>query len=252
MNCREFDEIADSYLSDELLVETNHELIRHLESCGGCRNAMAERRELRARLRSAVRSSAVINLTFAHRVREQISERAVPVSSRPFLPAFAFAGILIVGLLGLAIYFQPNSLRSLLSAISNGGLTAALQDAVGTHKDCGLKHSNDEAKQSADEKDFLLLRTAFADRFEFVDKHDCIFYGKTYTHTIMRSGAKLISILRTVSDAETDSGVIVSTPMDIFQIAEFESGSHSVFVISDLTEAENLQIARVIFDNASA
>ncbi len=250
MNCREFDEIADSYLSDELLVETNHDLIRHLESCGDCRNAMAERRELRARLRSAVRSSAVTDPAFAHRVRSRIREIAVPVSSRPFVPVFAFAGILIVGFLGLAIYFQPNSMPSLNFARSSVGLTAALHDAVSTHKDCGLKYGNDSAKQITDDNDFASLRMEFDDNLELVEKHDCIFYGKAYTHTIMRNGAKLISILKTASDPDGQSGVIVSTPMDNFQIAEFESDNHAVFVISDLTEAENLQIARVIFNNA--
>ena len=33
MRCEDFREIADSFLSDELLVETNHEVVRHLEDC---------------------------------------------------------------------------------------------------------------------------------------------------------------------------------------------------------------------------
>ena len=31
MQCREFRDIADSYLGNELIVETNHEVISHLE-----------------------------------------------------------------------------------------------------------------------------------------------------------------------------------------------------------------------------
>ena len=54
MNCRDFRDIADSYLSDELLTETNHDMIRHMESCSGCRDLIGARREIRSRLKSAV------------------------------------------------------------------------------------------------------------------------------------------------------------------------------------------------------
>ncbi len=53
MQCREFREIADSYLGDELIVETNHEVISHLEQCPECRRELTARRELRTRLRQA-------------------------------------------------------------------------------------------------------------------------------------------------------------------------------------------------------
>ena len=53
MQCREFREIADSYLSNELIVETNHDVISHLEQCAECRRELAARRELRSQLREA-------------------------------------------------------------------------------------------------------------------------------------------------------------------------------------------------------
>jgi Putative zinc-finger len=53
MECRRFRDIADSYLSEELLVETNHEVLRHLETCPTCRGELAARRQVRRVLRSA-------------------------------------------------------------------------------------------------------------------------------------------------------------------------------------------------------
>ena len=53
MECRDVREMADSFLSEQLLVETNHELLRHLEMCPVCREEIAARGALRARLRSA-------------------------------------------------------------------------------------------------------------------------------------------------------------------------------------------------------
>src|SRR5260370_5669729 len=53
MQCREFRDIADSFLGNELIVETNHEVISHLEHCSECRRELAARRELRGQLREA-------------------------------------------------------------------------------------------------------------------------------------------------------------------------------------------------------
>ena len=56
MQCREVRELADSFLSEQLLVETNHELLRHLDTCPDCRADMAGRRALRDGLRAAFAS----------------------------------------------------------------------------------------------------------------------------------------------------------------------------------------------------
>ena len=53
MECREFCEIADSYLSDELTVECNHDAISHFEKCANCRDELSARRAVRAKLREA-------------------------------------------------------------------------------------------------------------------------------------------------------------------------------------------------------
>ena len=53
MQCRDVRELADSFLSEQLLVETNHELLRHLETCPDCRADIAGRRALRDGLRAA-------------------------------------------------------------------------------------------------------------------------------------------------------------------------------------------------------
>jgi hypothetical protein len=53
MECRRFRDIADSYLSEELLVETNHDVLRHLETCPTCRAELAARRQVRRVLQAA-------------------------------------------------------------------------------------------------------------------------------------------------------------------------------------------------------
>ncbi len=79
MRCQEFQEMTDSYLSDELLVETNHEVLHHLENCRACRNELAARRALLAQKRLAVKGAldAQLNPAFARRVENRLRETAL-------------------------------------------------------------------------------------------------------------------------------------------------------------------------------
>lgn len=74
MQCRDFREIADSYLSNELLVETNHDMIAHLETCADCRRELAARRELRAILRASFAGNAELQMPdeFASRLHNEL------------------------------------------------------------------------------------------------------------------------------------------------------------------------------------
>jgi anti-sigma factor RsiW len=54
--CRNTRDKLDSYIDDELLVETNPEISRHFQSCRACAHEAAWRRELRGRLRAAARA----------------------------------------------------------------------------------------------------------------------------------------------------------------------------------------------------
>jgi hypothetical protein len=79
MQCREFREIADSYLSNELMVETNHGVIAHLEQCAECRQELKARRELRGQLREAFIKSPENQLRpeFAARLSTQLHDYAL-------------------------------------------------------------------------------------------------------------------------------------------------------------------------------
>ena len=62
MDCRELKPIMDSYISDELLIETNHDVLRHLENCSDCRREMSDRRALKLRIRHTIRSSSEMQI----------------------------------------------------------------------------------------------------------------------------------------------------------------------------------------------
>lgn len=114
MNCREFKEIIDSYLAGELLVETNHDVLRHLEHCRACRGELADHRTFRQRLRSAVRNAPDVQLdpVFAARLKASLRETAVSPQSRRF---FSFSD-----------FFKP---RNLMAAAAFGLMLLAFGGA---------------------------------------------------------------------------------------------------------------------------
>src|SRR5215831_9351380 len=57
--CERTRKYLDSYITNELLVETNHEVLRHLEHCPACSVEAETRQQLRTRLKSAVKTQSV-------------------------------------------------------------------------------------------------------------------------------------------------------------------------------------------------
>jgi hypothetical protein len=86
MQCQEFRDIADSYLGNELIVETNHAVIAHLEHCAACRHELAARRALRTRLREAFINAPDNQMRpeFAERLNTQLQSRAQGKRNAPF------------------------------------------------------------------------------------------------------------------------------------------------------------------------
>src|SRR5258705_12754929 len=87
MQCREFKEIADSYLSNELMVETNHGVISHLEQCAECRQELKARRESRGKLREAFIKAPENQLQseFATRLSTQLQDYSLGKRGAPLV-----------------------------------------------------------------------------------------------------------------------------------------------------------------------
>src|ERR1041384_7369855 len=52
--CKRIRSYLDSYLNNELLVETNHEVLKHLETCAACAQSLEDRTRLKDQLKRAV------------------------------------------------------------------------------------------------------------------------------------------------------------------------------------------------------
>lgn len=298
MDCQEFRELIESYLSNELLVETNHGFLRHLEKCAACRTELAARRELRLHLRSAVRNAAEMQTDplFVRRLQSSLRETALNSAG---WERFRFAGIfnpriwvLTAACLFVVLLFGVDWLRR-----STQGDDTALKDvgqpdhtsekplpagsplldavhiawreiehaAVSDHRDCALAFRLEEkpiSLQKAAEKFGRLykdldntvdaaLKAAKVDKpteeTELVEAHSCVFQGRRFAHVVLRRRNHLVSILVTNTDLPFENSEGISTRSEGgMQTASFGIAHNAVFVVSDLSEAENMAIARMV------
>ncbi|CAN5394649.1 MAG: anti-sigma factor family protein [Pyrinomonadaceae bacterium] len=230
MHCRDFRELVDSYLSDELLVETNHDLFAHLESCAACRRELAARRELRATLKTAFTRAVDLQprAEFVARLRSELraqSPGAKPASAagrRAVWLALAACLLLAVGAFGVREAWRRQGAQSLSVAgshtVDNSSPAAAVtlaanalaESAVSDHRNCALTHNLEEEPISLEEAgerydpaysdlDGAVMAQAGPTEpdFELIEAHACVFKGRLFGHVIVKHDGRLVSVLVT-------------------------------------------------------
>ncbi len=290
MNCQEFNRLADSYLAGELLVETNHGVLQHLENCAECRRDLAAQRDFRGRLKSAVKNSTEMNLNadFRIKLRSDLYQSRFPksfgervknfISANYQLTTLATACLLLAALGGFWLAQRDNYSApeiavdsqvkpNILPPDANIVLAArreTIEKAVGDHKNCAIKYNLAESPISLEEaaakygKFNLNLDRAVinaikerkpeksADKIEFLEAHSCIFGGRRFAHLVVSYRQSVVSILVTQPDFPEQSDAQISLQAaQNNRVADFHAGRHEVFVISDLDERDNLQIAQI-------
>jgi hypothetical protein len=274
MQCKDFREISDSYLSDELLVETNHQIFRHMEHCPECRADFAGRRKFRSRLRNATLASDTFQMSPVFLSRLAANLEAEASSKRSWRSLFAGSSWLVPAMASFAIGFfllgvayfgytradqVATSKRSVVQ-----GLTEISLKAVGDHKDCALENlprwqevaaTEYPDKAVFTEKVLVPLKAKFSAEVEMLNAHDCIYEGKLFTHIVLKDGERILSVF-VDSSGEIQAGdstheAITSDSFQGLQVASFHNSKQVVFVVSDLPEIENVKIARTISSSFS-
>jgi hypothetical protein len=226
--CRNTRAKLDSYIDDELLVETNLELARHFQGCEACAHEAAERRELRGRLRAAARAvPAPVGLD--ERVRTRL--RREGRSKAPWsLMAVAAAVVLS---LGSWFTFE----RRMLGA------------GVGDHLHCavirqGFLKPVGQDKLSAQYKPILATARQHAPAGMYLAvAHECSSDGRKFVHVTFRDDQRVLSVIVTRrGEWERLPGGLHTGKVKGYSAAAFETGGYLVYTVSDLTKQDNLRI----------
>jgi len=261
--CRRVRERADAFLSEQLLIETTQDVVRHLDGCPACRADFEARQRLRGALKSAFEQVSDLQprAEFVTALRGRLAEEAAAPGrlAAPWRRWGAIAaGVLLIVALGLAS----------VPGLSTYGLAALARLAVGDHENCALTFRLAEQpitlEQAAQEYDAAFrelqavepLTTALpGGALEVADRHSCVWQGVRFAHLVLRYKDTLVSVV-VASDAgataswipwqRLDHDPAAQSPVGDQHIASFRGGAHTVFVVSTLSDDDVQAVARVM------
>jgi anti-sigma factor RsiW len=248
MDCRRVRELADSYLSEQLLVETNHEVLAHVETCAACRAELAMRRSMRDKLRSAFAGAEELQprTDFAAELAERLRPTPRPVSRRAVVKSWwAVAASLVLATAG-GLFVRESRSRSRLTALA--------RLAAGDHQNCAIRFNLAERPIPLEEAGrrygapYLQLASfrvpTLDDRTDIVDRHSCVYDGHRFGHVVLRHRDAIVSLL--VTDGDRPDVPQLETQGVSPAIASLPAGRFVAFVVADLPDSDLLRIARVV------
>ena len=261
MQCREVRDLANAFIANELLVETNQEILGHLESCPDCRAEIAARRALRSRLKTAFAGAP--DLAPREQWLDEVSTRlqgANRPTGRSWTPG-AWLAIAATVLLAVG--------AGLFTVAGSRGATALLalaRSAVGDHRNCAVRFNLAKKPiplaQAASQYDPIYqvfeatpARTVTARNgtIEVVDRHSCVFEGRRFAHVVMKYQGELVSLLVTEAGSSSltrlpapgETGLAL-TPGDGYHVLYQQGQGHAVFVVSTGSAAVVRDVADAI------
>jgi anti-sigma factor (TIGR02949 family) len=267
----------DAYISNELTVETNHEVLRHLEGCPGCSAELDTRARLRSQLKTAVKAQSVPP-ELQVRIREQIHrERFGNWLSLEWLKAgrWRWAGALAAGLVvaaGLWMNYSAERMPSLADRPAQNAyitrasenLAAVLKVGLGDHIHCSIfrKYPKEAPPVEKMEGDLgptysgllPVVRAAVPQGYRVIMAHQCSFAGRKFVHFTFEKDGGLLSLviarkqpgesLESLAPATQSSGIpIYRSAAGRYEVAGFEAGNYFAYVVSELRSKANLQVA---------
>ncbi len=250
MECREVRQLAEAFVSEQLLVETTHAIVAHLERCQACRAEVAGLRRLRAAGQSAFANTPDLapRPEFLSSLTARLQDEATRQHRRPWTGWLAVAaGLMLVAGLGFGVREW---------SLSN--LSALLHAAVGDHRFCALDFKLAEKpitlEEAARRFDAVNLRlegiepttTALSGGpLRILERHSCLFEGRRFAHIVLSYQGQVVSLLVT-----TDQGVLTipsSLPVtDGFHATALRGSRHVAFVVSALGDDAVHEVAAAL------
>ena len=184
--CRDVRELMDSYLSEELSVETNHAVLRHVAECPACGEELRRRQRLRALLAQALDVDVDVE-----RARRRIGA-AVDREQRSWSRVVRWSGVAATVIAAVAATYW----------FSRPVDASAYVDSAADHVQCALGYpasvTYDPARAAQHLRPpFQRIAEAIGLRhgdYHVIDAHMCPFKGRDYAHVVLRDGKQTVSL----------------------------------------------------------
>jgi anti-sigma factor RsiW len=263
MECRDVREMADSFLGEELLTETNHEILRHLGTCPVCRADLAGRRALREGVQRAFHRAPDLGPRpeFIAQLRTQLQDTAHQGSDRRGVRFHGWWALAATVLLAVALGVAYRG-RDWMTATG-----ALARVAVGDHRYCALQFrltekpiSLEEAAQRYGGAYRVLERLPPADVMTAIgpahvlERHACVYEGRRFAHIVFTYRGERVSLLVTAFDGgvspalpgETRPHLTSPSRIDGMSVVSFRASRQMVFFAGDVVHNDLLKLAEAV------
>jgi len=272
-HCERARKYLDSYISNELMVETNHDLLKHLEGCVECSRLLQDRLLIRNRLREAVNRESVPD-ALRERLEASLRRENSGIKSSQSWPrwSLAAAAVLVMSLGGWGAlhlwklnHGTETPLQVNLPSFITEQTAALLKIGVGDHVHCVIEHHDDKAWSTSEEMakelgpDYSGLVGLVNDKlpkgYAVSVAHQCDVNGRRFVHLIFKNQQEVLSLVITRKGKEgfpvqdSIAGFNSKVPrlhqgqLEGYDAVGFETKSHLAFLVSSLDKDQNLRIA---------
>jgi anti-sigma factor (TIGR02949 family) len=270
--CERTRRYLDSYISNELLVETNHEVLRHLDNCSECSAELDQRTRLKQRVKAVVQQQAAppdLQVRIREQVRHAQRDRFFSGSwLRPAAVAAACASLAV----GVWQFRRDQPLpavadraaqKTYIERVSQT-VAAVVRVGLGDHIHCAVFRKYPKNPPTVEQMEKTLgpqfaglariVSGKMPGSYRLIMAHQCGYNGRRFTHLTLVNGTNLVSLviarknpgesLRNLSPALPSTGIpVYHSAAERYEIASFETPQFLAFVVSDLSSRRNLQIA---------
>src|SRR5208283_3691801 len=194
----------DAYLSNELLVETTSDVLRHLESCEACSRELEARTQVRDALRRAA-ASQVPPEELRHSIQRELrkTQPSLLGGSRTLTWSAALAGVLVVVLAGIATeeWIRVLRGRQIVASVLAIGVADHVQCAIKGHNYPNVANPPDKLRRQLGPEYAGLLDVVQQKLpgFEVLEAHICSIPNspRKYVHFITRGRGTILSVILT-------------------------------------------------------
>ena len=248
----------DAYLSNELLVETTSEVLKHLESCEACSTEL----ESQMRVREALRKAVEKKFTPKH-LEEMVRARLRKTPPAYFWQApatwtVALASLALVLVAGQQ-WLRLRGGRQMVASVLALGVADHVHCAIKGHNYPDVGNPTDQLRRKLGPQYSTLLPVVEQrlSAFQVLEAHICSVPGspRKYIHFIARGRGTIVSVILTKRAgenlpagrflvAESFDGVdLYKEQLEATSVAAFEAQDYFGFVVSDLGQDEMVQLA---------
>ena len=239
LDCQQVREVMDSYLSEELSVETNHGFLRHLAECRDCTAELKRRQRLRALLSDTL--DIAVNNVHADRVRARITQAVdrEQRSGQRVARLWAAAAALVAAV--AVTYWAGNRVDA-----------AAYNDSAEDHVTCALPYPNDTvydpdraAKNLASPFEHIVDGVGrWHGVYQVIDAHMCPYKGRNYAHVVIRGDGQTLSLFAERAERgalpDTPTAVLAGDTLDVhattrlgYRISAVATRDYRLFLVSE-------------------